>query len=107
MLLKEAEPGDIVNFSYKQPYSGSEKRYLAKVALVRKLTPDEILAIDARSDYREDDPAFVRTETLVTCTLPGGNSRNFYAERSEECVKPQMGHIMYPIQDVIARAMGW
>lgn len=107
MLLKDTEPGDIVNFSYKQPNSGPEKRYLAKVVNVRKLTPDEISVIAARSDYRENDPEFMRTETLVTCDLPGGNSRNFYAERSEGCVKPPMGHIMYPIQDAIARVIGW
>lgn len=107
MELKEAEPGDIVNFTYKQPCSGPGKRYLAKVVGVRKLTREEILHLTSKSDYRAYDDEFVRTETLVTCTLPGGASRNFYAERSERCVKPAMGNIMYPIKDAIARAIGW
>lgn len=107
MELKEAEPGDIVNFTYKQPLTGAGKRYLAKVVGVRKLTPDEIMAITIKSDYRQGDSEFHRTETLVTCTLPGGVSRNFYAERSESCVRPQMGSVMYPIKDAIARITGW
>jgi hypothetical protein len=107
MELKEALPGDIVNFSYKQPYSGPSKRYLARVVEVRNLTPEEISRIAAKSDWRRGDQQFVRTDTLVTCTLPGGHSRNFYAERSESCIKPSMGHLMYPIQDLIARAIGW
>lgn len=107
MKLKEAEPGDIVNFTYKQPLSGSGKRYLAKVVGVRKLTMEEIAEIASKSDYRAGDSEFHRTETLVTCTLPGGVSRNFYAERSEGCVRPPMGNIMYPIKDAIARVTGW
>lgn len=107
MELKDAEPGEIVNFTYKQPFSGPNKRYLAKIVGVRKLTQDEIMEIARKSDYRLLDDEFKRTETLVTCTLPGGKSRNFYAERSECCVKPPMGNLMYPIKDAIARVTGW
>ena len=72
-----------------------------------KLTQKEISDLEIKSRYRSDDDEFKRTETLVTCTLPGGKSRNFYAERTESCVKPPMGGMMYPIQDAIARVIGW
>lgn len=107
MELKEASPGDVVNFSYRQPYAGTNQRYLAKVLRVRILSPDEIENIAAKSDYRRDDGEFVRTETLVTCTVPGGETRNFYAERTESCSKPKMGQVMYAIQDLISRATKW
>lgn len=106
MNLKEAEPGDVVNFVYKQPLHGPDKRYLAKVVAVRNLTQEEINNIANKSNYRIEDEEFERTETLVTCDLPGGKSRNFYAERSHSCVKPPMGNIMYPIKDAIARVIG-
>jgi hypothetical protein len=107
MELKDTQPGDIVNFTYKQPCSGSSKRYLAKVISVRKLTQEEIIELTSSSDYRRYDGEFSRTETLVSCNLPGGKSRSFYAERSEACVKPPMGNVMYPIKDAIARVTGW
>lgn len=103
MELKEAAVGDIVNFTYRQPVTGNQTRHLAKVVGVRKLTPAEILEIERKSKYRTYDEKFKRTETLVTCTLPGGNSRNFYAERSDDCVKPKMASVMYAIQDIMAR----
>lgn len=107
MQLKHAQPGDIVNFTYKQPQSGDHKRHLARVRNVRKLGPDEIARLYAESRYREGDTNFVRTETLVTCTLPGGVTRNFYAERAESCTMPMMGEAMYAIRDIIARVSPW
>lgn len=107
MELKEVEPGDVVNFTYRQPMSGSAKRFLAKVVEVRNLTPEEIAHLASQSKYRKGDPEFTRTSTLVTCSLPGGHVRNFYAERSESCVMPVMGRVSYTIQDLIARSMGW
>lgn len=105
MELKEAAVGDIVNFTYRQPFTGNQTRHLARVVGVRKLTTNEISEIARKSNYRIFDEEFKRTETLVTCTLPGGNSRNFYAERSENCVKPKMASVMYAIQDIMARIM--
>lgn len=107
MELKEAEPGDIVNFTYRQPVGGPSRRFLAKVVEVRNLTQEEIDNIAARSRYRMGDPEFARSSTLVTCRLPGGHVRNFYAERSERCIVPVMGQASYTIQDLIARSMGW
>lgn len=107
MELKEAEPGDVVNFTYRQPVGGPARRYFAKVVEVRKLTEREIADIASKSRYRKGDPEFARTLTLVTCDLPGGKVRNFYAERTESCVMPVMGRASYTIQDLIARSMGW
>ena len=107
MELKDAEVGDVVNFRYKQPVSGPSKRFLAKVVAVRNLTPEEVANISSQSKYRRGDSEFHRTLTLVTCDLPGGKVRNFYAERSERCAKPFMGHASFMIQDAIARSIGW
>ena len=103
MELKEASVGDIVNFTYSQPFTGNQTRHLAKVIGIRKLKAEEIAEIARKSNYRMFDSEFKRTETLVTCTLPGGICRNFYAERSDECFKPIMAGIMYMIKDMIAR----
>lgn len=107
MELKEADPGDIVNFTYRQPVGGPARRYLAKVIEVRSLTQEEIANITAQSKYRRDDPEFARSSTLVTCRLPGGKVRNFYAERSDSCIMPVMAQASYTIQDLIARSVGW
>lgn len=107
MNLKDAVPGDIVNFKYIQPLEGCEKRHLARVEMVRKLSQTEIDYLCRKSDYRDNDPAFKRTETLVTCKLPGGKIRNFYAERSEDCSKPAMAEVMYTIKDMVARVTKW
>ena len=107
MELNEATVGEVVNFIYRQPVSGTDKRFLVKVVEIRKLSPEEIQRIDWDSDYRRSDPEFKRTSTLVTCSLPGGHVRNFYAERTESCVRPFMGRISYAIQDFVARRMGW
>lgn len=107
MDLKDASVGDVVNFTYRQPQSGTHKRYLAKVEDVRNLSHEEIVQINSRSLYRKYDPEFERTCTLVTCSMPGGHTRNFYAERTEDCSKPSMGCVMYAIQDVIERIKPW
>jgi hypothetical protein len=107
MELKEALPGEIVNFTYKQPYSGEPKRHLARVQSVRKLDLAEIIRLGKSSKYREYDQEFVRTETLVTCTLPGGITRAFYAERAESCVRPNMGEVMYRVMDIAKRVCPW
>lgn len=107
MELKEAEPGDVVNFTYRQPMGGPSRRFLAKVVDVRNLTEEEIARINSDSKYRRNDSKFARSSTLVTCRLPGGQVRNFYAERTESCVMPVMGQASFTIQDLIARSMGW
>jgi hypothetical protein len=107
MELNNATVGEVVNFTYRQPVSGTARRFLAKVVEIKTLSPEEIKRMDGVSDYRRSDPEFKRTPTLVTCSLPGGQVRNFYAERTESCVRPIMGRISYTIQDIIARRMGW
>ena len=107
MDLKDASIGDVVNFKYRQPQPGDQKRYLARVEDVRNLSQEEIVHINSRSLYRKHDPEFARTMTLVTCSMPGGHTRSFYAERSDDCVKPNMGYVMYAIQDVIERIRPW
>jgi hypothetical protein len=107
MELKDSKLGEVVNFTYRQPVSGTARRFLAKVMEIKGLSPEEIKRMDGVSEYRRSDPEFKRTPTLITCSLPGGHVRNFYAERTESCVKPIMGKISYTIQDIIARRMGW
>ena len=107
MELNNATVGEVVNFTYRQPLSGTAKRFLAKVEEIKILSPEEIKRMDEDSVYRRIDPEFKRTPTLITCSLPGGHVRNFYAERTYSCVKPFMGRISYTIQDIIARRMGW
>lgn len=107
MQLKDAKPGTVVNFTYKQPVSGPDKRYLAKVLSAKTLTKEEIDSLYARSDYRRHDGDFSRSETLVTCRLPGGQTRNFYAERTEDCVAPSLGRVMFLLKDAVGRILQW
>ena len=86
--LKNAKVGEIYNFSYEQPVKGDPERYLAKVLDVQKLDAHSISRLNSRSPYRRHDPQFVRTNHLVTCKMPNGTVRNFYAERTTHCRKP-------------------
>jgi hypothetical protein len=86
--LASARPGEIYNFIYKQPLQGEPERYLARVVEVSTLDDYSIRRLNARSRYRANDPEFQRTRHLVTCEMPNGTVRNFYAERTENCRRP-------------------
>lgn len=93
--LKNAKVGEIYNFSYEQPVKGDPERYLAKVLDVHSLDNYSIQKLNSRSPYRRHDPQFVRTNHLVTCKMPNGTVRNFYAERTKNCRKPLMAGVLF------------
>lgn len=95
--LKEAQVGSVYNFEYAQPYGGETTRHLARIVARRTLTNDDIQRIASNSDYRRYDSDFKRTETLVTCEMPNGEYRNFYAERTSQCKKSILGWILFRI----------
>lgn len=86
--LRNAKRGEVFNFTYQQPAAGDPERFLAKVLDVHTLDDATIRRLNARSRYRRDDPQFQRTSHLVTCAMPNGSVRNFYAERTTNCRKP-------------------
>lgn len=93
--LSSARPGEVYNFIYKQPYQGDYERYLAKVLEIHKLEDYHIQQLNRRSRYRANDPQFERTRHLVTCEMPNGSIRNFYAERTEKCRRPIGGKALF------------
>lgn len=95
VTLKQAKVGSVYNFEYDQPYSGETCRHLARVVGVRSLTEDDIRRIESQSDYRRYDSNFRRTETIVTCQMPNGEYRNFYAERTSNCVRSFLGWLLF------------
>lgn len=94
-MLSKAKVGRVYNFDYVQPSSGETRRHLAKVVGVRKLTEEDIRNLDVQSKYRKYDSEFVRTETIVTCKMPDGKYRNFYAERTENCRRSILGTVLF------------
>lgn len=93
--LASAQVGQVYNFEYKQPMSGDSRRHLARVVEVRNLTEEDIRRIAVRSKYRRGDPEFKRTETIVTCQMPNGKHRNFYAERTENCSQSSLATFLF------------
>lgn len=82
--LATARPGEIYSFEYEQPLHGEPKRFLAKVVEpVYTLDDNTIRRLNVRSNYRANDPQFKRTRHLVTCEMPNGEVRQFYAERTK------------------------
>lgn len=82
--LTTAKVGEVYNFEYEQPYHGDSRRVLAKVIEpVHTLNDYQIRKLNARSRYRANDPVFQRTHHLVTCEMPTGEIRQFYAERAK------------------------
>jgi len=82
--LATARPGEIYSFEYEQPLHGDPKRFLAKVVEpVYTLDDNTIRRLNVRSNYRSNDPQFKRTRHLVTCEMPNGEVRQFYAERTK------------------------
>jgi len=95
--LSEAKIGQVYNFEYQQPVSGDTTRHLARVVSVKKLTKQDIARLDAQSRYREWDSDFHRTETIVTCEMPNGPFRNFYAERTASCRRNALGKVIFAL----------
>lgn len=93
--LTNAVIGDVYNFRYFQPVTGTYERYLAKVIKVYKLTKDEIDRLNWSSNYRRYDSDFHRSPTLVTCQMSNGDYRQFYAERSDMCKRTLTGNLLY------------
>ena len=90
--LSSARVGEVYNFEYEQPHKGEPKRVLAKVIEpVHTLNDFEIRRLNARSAYRRNDPIFARTQHLVTCEMPNGEIRNFYAERAKNVRRSVIG----------------
>lgn len=90
--LSSARVGEVYNFEYEQPYHGDPKRVLAKVIEpVHALNDFEIRRLNAHSAYRRNDPIFARTKHLVTCEMPNGEIRNFYAERAKNVRRSVIG----------------
>lgn len=80
--LSNAKPGNVYSFDYLQPNSGEPHRHIVKVIGVQKLNDEEIRRLDRQSKYRETDPNFRRSETLVKTVDTDGRYRQFYAERA-------------------------
>ena len=90
-----ANIGDVYNFEYLQPNTGESERFLVKVVGVSTLTNEQISRLNARSNYRRYDPAFQRTNHLVTGQSADGKIRNFYAERVVNCRRPLLGSTLF------------
>lgn len=93
--LCEAKVGEVYNFDYLQPLNGESKRWMAKVVEpVCNLDDKAISRMNARSNYRRNDPKFQRTHHLVTCETKDGQIRQFYCERAVNCRKPLFGSLI-------------
>ena len=93
--LCEAKVGEVYNFDYLQPLNGESKRWMAKVVEpVCSLDDNAISRMNARSNYRRNDPKFQRTNHLVTCETKDGQIRQFYCERAVNCRKPLFGSLI-------------
>lgn len=86
--LSNARVGSVYNFQYLQPLTGDYTRHMAKVTSVSKLTKEQIERLNCISKYRMFDENFERSNTLVTCEMPNGTYRQFYAERARDCRRP-------------------
>lgn len=85
--LSNARIGCFYNFLYLQPLTGEYERHIVKVLKIRKLEKEELDSLNCFSLYRRWDAEFYRTATLITCENEDGDIRNFYAERSIECMR--------------------
>lgn len=93
--LASAKAGDVFNFVYEQPAKGDPERYLAKVLDTYTLDDASIRRLNTRSAYRRNDPQFIRTNHLVTCKMPNGSVRNFYAERCTKVRRPLLAGALF------------
>ena len=93
--LANAVIDNVYNFRYFQPVTGDYERFLARIVDVRKLSNGEINRLNSNSKYRRYDEDFMRSHTLVTCEMPNGNYRQFYAERSDMCRRSAIGGLLF------------
>jgi hypothetical protein len=90
-----ASVGDIYNFEYLQPVTGTYERFMAKVIDVHQFSDDYIARLNSKSRYRRYDTNFQRTKHLVTAQTPDGKIRNFYAERTRNVRRPLLGGVAF------------
>lgn len=100
--MTDAKKGEVYNFTYCQPLDGESERYLARVENVQMLTAQQIRNLNARSNYRSNDPSFERSNTLVTVRTYDGQIRNVYAERCVNVRKPYLGQKLFSMPKVAA-----
>jgi len=93
--LSCASVGDIYNFEYLQPVTGTYERFMAKVIDVHQFTDDYLARLNSKSRYRKHDNNFKRTKHLVTAQMPDGTIRNFYAERTRNVRRPLLGGVAF------------
>ena len=93
--LSCANVGDIYNFEYLQPVTGTYERFMAKVIGVQEFDNNYLARLNARSRYRKYDTNFQRTNHLVTAQTPDGKIRNFYAERTRNVRRPLLGGVAF------------
>jgi hypothetical protein len=93
--LAAARIGDVYNFRYVQPLTGTYERYLAKVVNVCKLDKGNIDYLNRNSKYRRYDDMFERSNTLVTCVMKDGSFRQFYGERCDYVRRPLIGGLLF------------
>ena len=89
--LTTAQIGSVYNFEYVQPVTGDAERYMVKVLGVSKFSDDWIATLNGTSRYRRNDPAFERSNNLITAQTFDGKIRNFYAERTRNVRRPLLG----------------
>jgi len=93
--LTAAEVGQVYNFEYLQPVTGTYERFMARVVNVHQFTDDYIANLNNRSRYRRYDNNFKRSNHLVTAQTPDGKIRNFYAERTRNVRRPLLGGVAF------------
>lgn len=93
--LTSARIGDVYNFRYVQPLTGTYERYLAKVVNVTKLDDYWLNRLNRTSNYRRHDDMFERSKTLVTCRMKNGTFRQFYGERCDMVRRPLLGGLLF------------
>lgn len=80
--LVKAQVGKYYRFTYLQPTAKMPKVIEGKVLAVRRLSDKTIARIHRESEYRADDPNFIRSTHLVTIHTLDRKLMNVYAERT-------------------------
>ena len=93
--LTSANVGEVYNFEYLQPVTGTYERFMAKIIDVHQFSDDYIAKLNSRSRYRRNDNNFQRTNHLITAETPDGKIRNFYAERTRNVRRRLFGGVAF------------
>lgn len=93
--LSCANIGEVYNFEYLQPVTGTYERFMARIIDVHEFSNDYLARLNATSKYRRHDANFMRTKHLVTAQTPDGKIRNFYAERTRNVRRPLLGGVAF------------